>query len=388
MSKFAFRAPGRVNLIGEHTDYNGGFVLPAAIDLYTTAVAESIEELKLVIYSSNFNETHEFNIADETPRGNWTDYPRGVYVMLRRAGVKLTGAKLSIQGEVPLGAGLSSSASIEVAVASSLIELSLSEKVESSEPKWGGPPGPRRTPWSDCPEPRKLSSLELVFLCQKAENEFTGARCGIMDQFIAIHGIAGHAIMLDCETMQHTPAPIPTGLSLVIANTMVKHALAGGEYNQRRAECESAAHKLGVPSLRHATLSMLPTANLTTGELRRARHNITENARVLQFVEAAQDNDLATLGKLMAASHTSLRDDFEVSCPELDAMAEEAQSLPGLVGARMTGGGFGGCTINLVATENVATFTEKLAEAYQQRTGITPQIIVTKASAGVHPCSI
>ena len=378
MSKVAFRAPGRVNLIGEHTDYNGGFVLPAAIDLYTTVVAESIEELKLVIYSANFNETHEFKIEDETPRGNWTDYPRGVYVMLRRAGVKLTGTKLTIQGEVPLGAGLSSSASIEVAVTSALIAL--------SEPKWGGPPGPRRIPRSGYPEPKYLSSLELARLCQKAENEFTGARCGIMDQFIAFHGIAGHAIMLDCETMQHTPAPIPTGLSLVIANTMVKHALASGEYNQRRAECESAAKKLGLPSLRHATLSMLSTANLTPGELRRTRHNITENARVLQFVEAAQHNDLAALGQLMAASHASLRDDFEVSCPELDAMFDASQSLPGLIGARMTGGGFGGSTINLVVTENVTAFTETLAEAYQQRTGITPQIIVTSASAGVHAC--
>lgn len=366
MRKFAFRAPGRVNLIGEHTDYNGGFVLPAAIDLYTTAVAESIDEPRLVIHSSNFNETHEFNIEDETPRGDWTDYPRGVYVMLRRAGVKLTGANLSIRGDVPLGAGLSSSASTEVAVASSLIALDLSEDEK----------------------PTTQKSLNLALLCQKAENEFTGARCGIMDQFIAVHGLVGRAIMLDCETLHHTPAPIPTGLSLVIANTMVKHALAGGEYNQRRAECESAAKKLGVPSLRHATLAMLPTARLAPSELRRARHNITENTRVLQFVEAAKHNDLATLGQLMAASHASLRDDFEVSCPELNAMVEAAQTLPGLIGARMTGGGFGGSTINLVHTEDVPAFREQLAAAYQRLTSITPQIIVTKASAGVHACSI
>lgn len=209
-----------------------------------------------------------------------------------------------------------------------------------------------------------------------------------MDQFIAVHGVEGHAIMLDCETLRHTPALIPTGLSLVIANTMVKHALAGGEYNQRRAECESAAKTLGISSLRHATLAMLPTANLTQGEFRRTRHNITENARVLQFIEAAKHNDLATFGQLMAASHASLRDDFKVSCPELDAMVEAAQSLPGLIGARMTGGGFGGSTINLVLNENVPAFTKELAAAYRNRTGIIPQIIATKASAGVHACSI
>ena len=349
-----FRAPGRVNLIGEHTDYSGGFVLPAAIGLYTTVSAEPRADGKLVLRSENFGETQEFEIGDELPRKHWTDYPRGVYVMLRRAGVQLGGVELHIKGDVPLGAGLSSSASIEVATAAALLAVAGTS----------------------------LPSKELALLCQKAENEFTGAQCGIMDQFIAVHGVEGNAVLIDCESLDHKLVPIPEGMSLVIANTMVKHALTGGEYNQRRMECESAARKMGVQSLRHATFNMLQDSQplLTDAEYRRAHHVITENVRVRGFINTHP----IRMGLLMAASHYSLRVDFEVSCPELDAMVEAAQELPGLVGARMTGGGFGGCTINIVETDCVEPFTKGLFDGYKNYTGIEPQIIVTKASQGVH----
>ena len=349
-----FRAPGRVNLIGEHTDYNGGFVLPAAIGLYTTVKAEPSTANKLIIHSANFSQTQEFDPTDEVPRKHWTDYPRGVYLMLRRAGVPLCGAQLHIQGDVPLGAGLSSSASIEVAVAAALLAIAHST----------------------------ISGKELALLCQKAENEFTGAQCGIMDQFIAVHGRAGNAVLIDCHSLDHQMAPIPAGISLVIANTMVRHALTGGEYNQRRKECESAASKMGFTSLRQANFQMLEDAEplLTPTEFRRAHHVITENARVKGFINAHP----LRMGLLMAASHNSLAVDFEVSCTELDAMVDAAQNLPGLIGARMTGGGFGGSTINLVETDCVPLFTKCLAEEYKKRTGIHPEIIVTAASQGVH----
>lgn len=362
MKRAVFRAPGRVNLIGEHTDYNSGFVLPAAIHLGTIAEASLRTDEQLVIHSANFGETHAFDGADITPRGNWTDYPRGVYIQLRRAGVNLTGVNISINGDVPLGAGLSSSASVEVAVAAALLEIA----GEQMEPK------------------------ALALLCQRAENEFTGAQCGIMDQFIAVHGAEGSAVLLDCESLNHKVTPIPAGLILVIANTMVKHKLAGGEYNLRRSECEMAARQMNVASLRHATLTLLQAneTNLSTAEFRRARHNVTENARVQQFADAADCDDLRTLGELMAASHASLRDDFEVSCIELDAMVEAAQGLPGLVGARMTGGGFGGSTINLVEEPKAEEFTICLRQAYEKRTGIAPQVILTRASQGVQACLI
>ena len=389
MKRAAFRAPGRVNLIGEHTDYNGGFVLPAAIHLGTIAEASLRSDEQLVIHSANFSETYAFDCADVTPRGNWTDYPRGVYLQLRLAGVKLKGVHVSINGDVPLGAGLSSSASVEVAVAAALLDVA----GEQMEP------------------------MALALLCQRAENEFTGAQCGIMDQFISVHGAEGSAVLLDCESLKHKVTPIPAGLILVIANTMVKHKLAGkgrggivaskhspppqvrfadenlgtsGEYNLRRSECEMAARQMDVPSLRHATLALLQAnePKLSTAEFRRARHNITENARVLQFADAAAAEDLRTLGELMAASHASLRDDFEVSCSELDAMVEAAQGLPGLVGARMTGGGFGGSTINLVDSAKAEEFSIALRHAYERRTGIAPQVIVTRASQGVQACLI
>ena len=351
-----------MNLIGEHTDYNGGFVLPAAIHLSTIAEASARDDNKLVVHSANFSSTHEFDCDDQTPRGNWTDYPRGVYLQLRLSGVKLRGVDLSVTGEIPLGAGLSSSASVEVSTAAALLHVA----------------------------GETMDQKALALLCQRAENEFTGARCGIMDQFIAVHGAEGCAVLLDCETLAHQVVPVPAGLSLVIANTMMKHAIAGGEYNQRRAECENAALLMGVPSLRHATYALLAATepHLTTAEFRRARHNISENARVLQFVDAARSNDLRTLGELMAASHASLRDDFEVSCAELDAMVEAAQDLPGFIGGRMTGGGFGGCTVNLVEETHAPEFTAKLHAAYERRTGIAPQIILTHASLGVHACLI
>jgi galactokinase len=364
-----YRAPGRVNLIGEHTDYNDGFVLPAAIEFYCWAAAAPRKDGKLVIYSENFNETAEANLDSLTPLGkkHWANYPLGVAWALHQAGKRLTGANLYIAGGVPLGAGLSSSAAIEVAVGFALLSVS----------------------------GLAVDRSELAQLCQKAENEFVGARVGIMDQFVSCYGRASHALLLDCRSLQYEFVKLPEDLQLVICNTMVRHELASGEYNARRAECEEGVRILRmvlpeIRALRDVTLPQLEAhrRRLTLTVFARCRHVITENARVKSTVEAFRKGDSKALGALLQDSHRSLRDDYEVSCKELDLMVEIAVAQPGVTGGRMTGGGFGGCTINLVESAAVSNFKRNVAEEYSSRTGLTPEIYVSPASEGAQQMAV
>jgi galactokinase len=359
-----FRAPGRTNLIGEHTDYNDGFVFPAAIDRATWIAIAPREDRMMKIHSEHFNETIELKIDDSatTPRKHWSDYVRGVAIVLQNAGVALKGADILIRSDVPLGAGLSSSASLEVAAAFAFTALA----------------------------GRELPRLEIAQLCQRAENEFVGAHVGIMDQFVACFGKSGHAIFLDCRTLAHEAVPLlPAEIRLVLCNTMVKHSIAAGDYNSRRQNCEDAVARLakvvpGVRALRDVTPEILQQhAHLLSDILyKRARHVVTENARVLAARDALIDGDLETLGELMQESHASLRDDYEVSCRELDVMADLGNNFSGCLGARMTGGGFGGCTINLVRAAQVEEFAIHMREGYQGATGIAPEIYSCAAAEG------
>jgi galactokinase len=364
-----YRAPGRVNLIGEHTDYNDGFVLPAAIEFYCWTAAAPRSDGKLVIHSENFNETVEAGLDSLSPLGkkHWANYPLGVAWALGRAGKLLTGANIYIAGDVPLGSGLSSSAALEVAVGFALLNLS----------------------------GHAVDRAELAQLCQKAENEFVGARVGIMDQFVSCYGRASHALLLDCRSLKHEYVRLPPDLQLVICNTMVRHELASGEYNVRRAECEEGVRILrtvfpGIRALRDVTLSQLEDhrQEFSPKVFARCRHVISENARVKSAVEAFHRGDSKALGPLMQDSHCSLRDDYEVSCRELDLMVEIAGAQPGLIGARMTGGGFGGCTINLVASAAVTDFRRNVAAEYSAKTGLTPEIYVSPASEGAQQMAL
>ena len=336
--------------------------MPVAIDFHTWIAAGPREDAILAVHSVSFGETKTFDLrSDAQPAHHWSDYIRGVAVELQRSGSGLMGANLLVDGNVPIGSGLSSSASVEVATARALSSLSGIE----------------------------ISRRDLAQLCQRAENDFVGARVGIMDQFVSAHGECGHALMLDCRSLDYELIPLPQSVSLVICNTGVKHELAGGEYNVRRRECEQGVALLqqkfpGIKSLRDITPEMLQDSErlLSPNVYRRCRHVVTENARVMASALALRQADLAQFGRLMYLSHESLRDDYEVSCRELDLMVAIASNLHGVIGARMTGGGFGGCTVNLVANEDVETFQRVVAAEYQHKTGIAPQIYVTTASGG------
>jgi galactokinase len=358
-----FRAPGRVNLIGEHTDYNDGFVLPAAINFSTWVTLSPLQDNRLGIFSENFNEqiTIRLDDADIKPRGDWSDYVIGVAVVLQNAGHSLRGAHLKIRGEVPIGSGLSSSAALEVATACALVANSN----------------------------LNIDRLELAKLCRRAENEFVGARVGIMDQFVSLHGKANKALLLDCRSLDYETRPMSTDASLIVCNTMVKHKLASSEYNRRREECEAGVKHLAqilnnVTALRDVTLEQLEKYGKDMPEViyRRCRHVVTENARVLEAGEALVRGDLNGFGQLMYESHRSLRDDYEVSCEELDLMVELASKTEGIYGARLTGGGFGGCTVNLVAREYEENFKRFVAEGYERETKLKPEIFVCEPSDG------
>jgi galactokinase len=356
-----FRAPGRVNLIGEHTDYNDGFVMPAAIDFYTWVAASPRSDAVLHVHSEQFAESVEIPL-DRTagaPRNHWSDYVRGMAGVLQSAGCRMHGANLLIDGRVPLGAGLSSSAALELSVGLALVGVAEID----------------------------LPRLELVKLAQQAENHYAGAMCGIMDQFICGFGREHNAIMLDCRTLEFSLVPIPDQVRLVICNSKVKHALASGEYNARRAECATAVRALqafspAIRALRDVTMEMLDLHRdwLTDVVYRRARHVITENQRVVEASAALAGNDLTRCGELMFESHQSLRDDYEVSCKELDILVELAKGSQGLIGARMTGGGFGGCTVNLVRSEAVEAFQQNIAASYENATGRKPDVFVCSAA--------
>lgn len=357
------RAPGRVNLIGEHTDYNDGFVLPAAIEFATwTAIAPRPDRI-LRVLAGNKEERLEIDLdAPGDPlRFHWSDYVRGMAVELERDGHRLQGADLWFAGNVPDGAGVSSSAALEMSVGLALL--------------------------SNAGLPVDLAKLALAG--QRAEHHFAGTQCGIMDQFISAHARSGHALHLDCRSLEYRFVSLPDSVRLVICDTGVKHELAGGEYNIRRAQCEEGVASLQkvLPDIR-ALRDVDPTHLVEHASLlpdtvrRRCCHVVGENDRVHQFALALERQDLTALGGLMAASHDSLRDDYEVSCAELDLMVQLALEAPGVVGARMTGGGFGGCTVNLVDAQQVEAFQAAVASGYEQATGRAPRLFVTAAGEG------
>jgi len=349
------RAPGRVNLIGEHTDYNLGYVLPIAIDLACYVGCAPNRDGVLRVYSENLQQGREWpvdQIAELKPAANWTDYVIGVARQLPLG----RGRDLLIHSTVPLGSGLSSSASLEVAVALGL--------------GWSG----------------ELPSLELVQLARRAENEFIGLPSGIMDQYAAVFGRRDAALRIDCKSLECEYVELPAGAAIVTVNSMVKHELAQSAYRRRVAECAQAVreiqqHHPEVQSLRDAALDHLPFIHDST-VLRRARHIITENQRVLDFVAASQRQNLTAMGRLLVASHRSLQTDYEVSCEELDFLVDTAMSVPGVFGGRMTGGGFGGCTVNFVDPSAVDRFQETVAKAYRERFKIDPVFYAVKPSEG------
>ena len=357
-----FRAPGRVNLIGEHTDYNQGFVMPAAIDFYTWAAIARRADTRLNVRSQNVDEVISSDLAGSpAPRHNWSDYAIGVVDQIKRLGRHLGGADILIRGEVPIGAGLSSSAAIEVVIGFALLTV------------------------NDLSIDRK----ELALLCQRAENEFVGMRCGIMDQFISCYGQRDHALMLDCRSLEYKLLPLSPSARMVVCNTMVKHQLAAGEYNLRRSACEEGVrilqqHAPGIQSLRDVSLEALERNRdrMSDTVYRRCRHVITENERVARAASMLEQGNFKEFGKLMADSHQSLRDDYEVSGRELDIMVNIASGESGVYGSRMTGGGFGGCTINLVAAEQADNFAGRVAANYEKATGLKPEVYISSAADG------
>ncbi|HEV2800778.1 MAG TPA: galactokinase [Pyrinomonadaceae bacterium] len=361
-----FRAPGRVNLIGEHTDYNDGFVLPMAIDRETCVAAAPRADRRVRVYSLNVDEHAEFDLDNpgERERGIWLDYVEGVAHALERRGMRLGGADLALSSDVPTGAGLSSSAALEVSTGLALASLAGHE----------------------------VDRVQLALAGQEAEHTYVGAKVGIMDQFIAALGRVGHALLIDCRTLETEAIPVDTTDTLVaICDTRVKHELSASEYNTRRAECEE-----GVALLRRAGLANIRALrDVSEADLerygqalpekvaRRCRHVVTENARTLDASAALKDGRLAEMGRLMLASHESLRDDYEVSCRELDVLVEIATSLQGTtLGARMTGGGFGGCTVNLVRRDRLESFQETITREYTSATGLAPNIYISEAGEG------
>ena len=359
-----FRAPGRVNLIGEHTDYNDGWVLPMAIR-FDTIVAGAAREDRLVrVRSLNLGEDAEFDLdrPGSPQRGVWLNYVEGVARALESRGVRLRGADLLIESNVPLGAGLSSSAALEIAVGLALTSLANAE----------------------------IDPVSLALAGQQAEHEYVGTRSGIMDQLIATLARQGHALLIDCRTLEATHIPLDTSdVAVVICDTQVKHELASSEYNTRRSECERA-----VEILRQAMPEIRALRDVTVAEFerfdellpepirRRCRHVITENERTLAAAEALRNRDLKRMGGLMEQSHRSLQDDYEVSSPELDLLVDIAWTSRGVLGARMTGGGFGGSTVNLVSRECLDEFRETITREYTRAIGIEPAIYVSDAAGG------
>ena len=360
----AYAAPGRVNLIGEHTDYNDGFVMPIAIDRWTTVRATPAAGRRLTVRSEGFTDAAEIDLDSPAARrtGSWTDYATGVAIVLERSGSRLSGAELAIESTVPIGAGLSSSAALEISIGYALLDLA----------------------------GRAIDRTALAKACQRAEHEFAGTRCGLMDQFVVAQGRRGHAMLLDTRSLEVEWLPLPQDVRVVVCNSMIVHALAANEYNTRREDCETGTRLLAgmfpsVRALRDVTADDLEAARSVLPDriFRRCRHVVSENARVQVAAAALRRADLKTFGKEMLASHASLRDDFDVSTPELDLLVEIAGECEGVYGARLTGGGFGGCTVNLVHETSAAAFEERVRERYAAATGRTPEIYTCVASDGV-----
>ncbi|MBV8856670.1 MAG: galactokinase [Acidobacteria bacterium] len=359
-----FRAPGRVNLIGEHTDYNGGFVLPMAIERETVVAAAPRADRTVRAYSAGLNEELSFDLDHPNPprRGVWLEYVEGVARALESRGLKLSGADLLIDSDVPAGAGLSSSAALEISVGLALARVNGQE----------------------------VDGVTLALAGQQAEHTYVGTLCGIMDQFVAALAKERHALLIDCRSLEAEPVPLDTtSAAFVVSDTRVKHELSSSEYNVRRAECARGVELLrerlpGITQLRDVSVADFQKHSgvLPDPILRRCRHIVTENERTLGAARALRAGDLAEMGRLMYESHYSLRDDYEVSSPELDVLVEIARGVPGVLGARMTGGGFGGSTVSLVRREALADFERALSEGYERETGRRPAILVSEAGAG------
>ncbi len=361
----AAKAAGRVNLIGEHTDYNDGFVLPMAIDREMVLVGQANQERVIRLYSADFDTSAEFSLDNivSDAEDTWTNYPRGVIKLLMEAGHRVVGMNVAMSGNVPQAAGLSSSAALEVGTAY------LTHLVSRFE----------------------LDKVEMVQLCQRAENTFVGVNCGIMDQFISGLGRKDHALFLDCRSLDYELVPLPAGdeYKIVICNTAVKRGLVDSAYNERRSQCEQGVAGLqqflpDIKALRDVTVNEFSQYKDNLDELvaKRCQHVVAENQRVEDSVVALKDGDISHFGQLMNQSHASLRDLYEVSCRELDLMVELAQAIDGVVGARMTGAGFGGCTVNLVKADAVEGFLAQVPEKYEEKTGITPEVYVCTAMDG------
>ena len=362
-------APGRVNLIGEHTDYNDGFVLPVALDcgVFTTGAARGDDRVR--VYSRNFGEAREFRLGGETEpqRGDWLDYLEGTVRVLESQGMKFRGADLEIESTVPIGGGLSSSTAFELSFALAMLGLA-------------GLEVDRRT---------------LALATQRADHLYVGTRGGLMDQLTILFGRRGHALLIDCRSLEIREIRLETSeVAIVICNTNVKHNMVASEYNTRRAECEYGVEVLneylpGIVALRDVGPEEFTQYEglLPDSVRRRCRHVISENQRTLAAAEALDRGDFPAVGALMAASHCSLRDDYEVSCRELDVAVEIAGTVEGVVGARMTGGGFGGCTVNLVHRDALGAFHETLGREYRRETGITPSLYIADASDGARDLS-
>ena len=363
------KAPGRVNLIGEHTDYNEGFVLPVAIDRTVTAAFAARSDRQVRVHSLEFDQNDVFSLDNiERLEGDvWSNYVRGVAAVLQEAGYRLTGLDMAIQGDVPIGSGLASSAALEVAV------LGAFQRAAALP----------------------IDSRELALLAQRAENEFVGVSCGIMDQIAAVRGRRDHALLIDCRSLETEAVPLNLaahGLKILVAHTGVRRALSDSAYNQRRQECSRAAQVLAhvIVARPVAALRDIASKDLAAHEgglpeplARRARHVVSENERVLKSVQALQRGDLTTFGQLLYASHQSLARDYEVSSPELDLIVQLARRLDGVVGARMTGAGFGGCTVNLVRQEAIDSFRGQVIEVYRSRTGLPAEMYVCRAVDGL-----
>ncbi len=357
-SPCVYRAPGRVNLIGEHTDYNLGFVCPVALDLACYVAAAPGAGGRLRVFSNNVNQERTWSLTEIShlaPAGDWSDYVAGVAVMLARAGYQLQALDLLIDSTVPAGGGLSSSAALEIATALALLG------------------------------DQEIDRTELAKLARRAENEFVGMPCGIMDQYIAVFGQEHSALKIDCRSLDFEAVRLPTEAEFLAVNTMVKHELGGSAYRDRVAECRQAVEAIrksdpSVESLRDATLGQLELVDGVPNK--RARHIITENQRVEKFVAASARGDLEEMGKLLVGSHRSLQHDYEVSCEELDFLVDTAVRIPGVWGARMTGGGFGGCTVNLMKPGTAGRFQETIAGAYKERFDIDPVFYPVRPSAG------
>jgi len=362
-------APGRVNLIGEHTDYNEGFVLPVAIDRTVLAAFSARSDRQVRVYSLEFDEEDSFSLDDiKRLKGDvWSNYVRGVAAVLQEAGYRLTGLDMAIQGDVPIGAGLGSSAALEVAV------LGTFQRAAALT----------------------VDPRDQALLAQRAENEFVGVGCGIMDQMAAVMGRRDHALLIDCRSLETEAVPLNLaahGLKIVVAHTGVRRALSDSAYNQRRQECSRAVQVLAnvivagpVGALRDITSKGVADheGSLPEPLARRARHVVSENERVLKGVDGLRRGDLLAFGQLLYASHQSLALDYEVSSPELDLMVELTRGVEGVVGARMTGAGFGGCTVNLVRQEAVDNFRRQVIEVYRGRTGLPAEMHVCEAVDGL-----